>query len=79
MAEFRAGESRVLISTDVWARGLDVPQVSLIINYWGFHSTFYFHLDHATNLRLAKWIWRVEQSPLPRMTSPTTENSTSTE
>ncbi|POI33683.1 hypothetical protein CIB84_002564 [Bambusicola thoracicus] len=24
---------RVLISTDVWARGLDVPQVSLIINY----------------------------------------------
>lgn len=25
--------SRVLISTDVWARGLDVPQVSLIINY----------------------------------------------
>jgi len=33
MAEFRAGESRVLITTDVWARGLDVPQVSLIINY----------------------------------------------
>lgn len=25
--------SRVLICTDVWARGLDVPQVSLIINY----------------------------------------------
>ena len=23
----------MLISTDVWARGLDVPQVSLIINY----------------------------------------------
>merc|ERR1712007_403386 len=33
MAEFRAGESRVLITTDIWARGLDVPQVSLIINY----------------------------------------------
>lgn len=29
MAEFRAGTSRVLISTDVWARGLDVQQVSL--------------------------------------------------
>jgi len=33
MAEFRAGSSRVLISTDVWARGLDVQQVSLVINY----------------------------------------------
>jgi hypothetical protein len=27
MAEFREGNSRVLISTDVWARGLDVQQV----------------------------------------------------
>ncbi|CAG5089048.1 Oidioi.mRNA.OKI2018_I69.PAR.g12066.t1.cds [Oikopleura dioica] len=33
MREFRSGQTRVLISTDVWARGLDVPQVSLIINY----------------------------------------------
>uniref|UniRef100_A0A914H4C4 RNA helicase n=1 Tax=Globodera rostochiensis TaxID=31243 RepID=A0A914H4C4_GLORO len=33
MKSFRSGESRVLISTDVWARGLDVPQVSLVINY----------------------------------------------
>lgn len=33
MKEFRAGSSRVLISTDVWSRGLDVPQVSLVINY----------------------------------------------
>uniref|UniRef100_F6XF93 RNA helicase n=2 Tax=Ciona intestinalis TaxID=7719 RepID=F6XF93_CIOIN len=33
MKQFRSGESRVLICTDVWARGLDVPQVSLIINY----------------------------------------------
>lgn len=28
MGEFRSGRSRVLISTDVWARGLDVQQVS---------------------------------------------------
>eukprot|EP00993_Chasmostoma_nieuportense_P000902 NODE_1828_length_1365_cov_173.997577_g1736_i0.p1 GENE.NODE_1828_length_1365_cov_173.997577_g1736_i0~~NODE_1828_length_1365_cov_173.997577_g1736_i0.p1 ORF type:complete len:404 (-),score=110.31 NODE_1828_length_1365_cov_173.997577_g1736_i0:89-1300(-) len=33
MAEFRAGNSRVLITTDVWARGIDVQQVSLVINY----------------------------------------------
>jgi len=33
MKEFRGGETRVLISTDIWARGLDVPQVSLVINY----------------------------------------------
>jgi ATP-dependent RNA helicase len=33
MAEFRSGATRVLITTDVWARGLDVQQVSLVINY----------------------------------------------
>jgi len=33
MTEFRSGKSRVLIATDVWGRGLDVQQVSLVINY----------------------------------------------
>jgi ATP-dependent RNA helicase len=33
MNEFRAGNSRVLVTTDIWARGLDVHQVSLVINY----------------------------------------------
>ena len=33
MAEFRAGNARVLIATDIWGRGLDVQQVSLVINY----------------------------------------------
>ncbi|KAM0850153.1 hypothetical protein ACQ4PT_014015 [Festuca glaucescens] len=33
MSEFRGGSTRVLITTDVWARGLDVQQVSLVINY----------------------------------------------
>lgn len=33
MQEFRSGGSRVLITTDVWARGIDVQQVSLVINY----------------------------------------------
>lgn len=33
MAEFRNGKSRILITTDLLARGIDVPQVSLVINY----------------------------------------------
>ncbi|KAH9629219.1 hypothetical protein HF086_009609 [Spodoptera exigua] len=33
MKMFRSGQSRVLITTDVWARGIDVQQVSLVINY----------------------------------------------
>ena len=33
MGEFRQGGSRVLITTDVWARGIDVQNVSLVINY----------------------------------------------
>jgi len=33
MAEFRTGEVRVMISTDMLARGIDVQQVSLVINY----------------------------------------------
>lgn len=33
MQEFRHGQTRVLITTDVWARGIDVQQVSLVINY----------------------------------------------
>eukprot|EP00416_Gambierdiscus_australes_P021903 CAMPEP_0171058822 /NCGR_PEP_ID=MMETSP0766_2-20121228/2758_1 /TAXON_ID=439317 /ORGANISM="Gambierdiscus australes, Strain CAWD 149" /LENGTH=436 /DNA_ID=CAMNT_0011514161 /DNA_START=116 /DNA_END=1426 /DNA_ORIENTATION=+ len=33
MREFRSGSSRVLISTDLLARGIDVQQVSPVINY----------------------------------------------
>ncbi|XP_041482380.1 eukaryotic initiation factor 4A-I-like [Lytechinus variegatus] len=33
MKEFRTGSSRVLICTDLLARGIDVQQVSLVINY----------------------------------------------
>lgn len=33
MAKFRAAEARVLITTDIWGRGIDVQQVSLVINY----------------------------------------------
>jgi len=33
MRSFRVGESRVMIATDVIARGIDVQQVSVVINY----------------------------------------------
>jgi superfamily II DNA/RNA helicase len=33
MKDFRTGNIRVLISTDLLARGIDVQQVSLVINY----------------------------------------------
>jgi len=33
MKEFRSGSSRVLITTDLLARGIDVQQVSVVINY----------------------------------------------
>jgi len=33
MREFRTGTSRVLITTDLLARGIDIQQVSLVINY----------------------------------------------
>lgn len=33
MEDFRGGKTRVLISTDMLARGIDVQQVSLVLNY----------------------------------------------
>merc|ERR1719449_478015 len=33
MREFKSGSSRVLIATDIVARGIDVQQVSLVINF----------------------------------------------
>ncbi|KAA6323126.1 MAG: putative Eukaryotic initiation factor 4A-III, partial [Streblomastix strix] len=33
MDKFRRGEARVLITTDIWARGIDVSHVSLVVNY----------------------------------------------
>lgn len=33
MQNFREGKAKVLISTDVLSRGIDVPEVNLVINY----------------------------------------------
>lgn len=44
MDEFRSGQSRVLIATDVWGRGIDVQQVSLVINFdLPFNRELYIH------------------------------------
>jgi superfamily II DNA/RNA helicase len=37
MSEFRGGSTRVLITTDVWARGLDVQQASLVASFSSVH------------------------------------------
>jgi translation initiation factor 4A len=33
LSEFRSGASRILITTDLLARGIDIQQVSLVLNY----------------------------------------------
>jgi superfamily II DNA/RNA helicase len=44
MDDFRVGKVRVLISTDLLARGIDVQQVSLVINYeLPFQKENYIH------------------------------------
>ena len=44
MSEFRKGESRVLITTDLLARGIDVQGVSVVINYdIPFNKENYIH------------------------------------
>jgi len=44
MEEFRGGKARVLITTDILARGIDVQQVSLVINYdLPFEKETYIH------------------------------------
>ena len=43
MKEFRSGQSRVLITTDVWARGIDVQQVN-DNKYWARPIIYQF--DH---------------------------------
>ena len=40
MTEFRSGATRVLITTDVWARGLDVQQASFA-NFFSYLDVLY--------------------------------------
>ena len=44
MTEFRKGSSRVLITTDLLGRGIDIQQVNLVINYdLPTRKEFYIH------------------------------------
>ena len=43
MGEFHAGTTRVLITTDVWARALDVQQASLwFLSFFGSFTFLFF-------------------------------------
>ena len=33
LAEFKSGKARILIATDILSRGIDIQQISLVINY----------------------------------------------
>jgi ATP-dependent RNA helicase len=44
MSQFRSGKVRILLSTDLTARGIDVPSISLVINYdLPFERSQYIH------------------------------------
>ena len=57
---------RVLITTDVWARGIDVQQVSLVINYDLPAYVTYPHVDHnvltGTSRNRENYIHRIGRS-----------------
>ncbi len=40
---FRAGRIKVLVTTDIAARGLDIPGVGVVVNYDVPHNEFYVH------------------------------------
>ena len=41
---FRKGDAKVLITTNVLARGIDVQTVSMVVNYVSFLNTSHFPL-----------------------------------
>lgn len=68
MQEFRQGKSRVLITTDVWARGIDVAQVSLVfvlpfyVSYSRLTSGFPFRINYDLPTNRENYIHRIGRS-----------------
>ncbi|KAG6490482.1 hypothetical protein ZIOFF_051780 [Zingiber officinale] len=62
MAEFRSGATRVLITTDVWARGIDVQQARLFTKTWiyFFFVSLVINYDLPNNREL--YIHRIGRS-----------------
>ncbi|AQK76437.1 DEAD-box ATP-dependent RNA helicase 34 [Zea mays] len=56
MGEFRSGATRVLITTDVWARGLDVQQARILA---------FFYLNHLLYCWRMAWVSLVINYDLP--------------
>lgn len=61
MGEFRSGTTRVLITTDVWARGLDVQQASSfslqLKEVCVFHNYKIFFIQHSILQKLHLNVW----------------------
>ncbi|CAI0443907.1 unnamed protein product [Linum tenue] len=60
MKEFRDGTTRVLITTDVWARGLDVQQASFFLHVFFFFVSLVINYDLPNNREL--YIHRIGRS-----------------
>jgi len=68
MREFRSGSSRVLITTDLLARGIDVQQVSLVINY--DLPTNRENYIHRFTQVLTSWLHAMQRTALLRPFCP---------
>ena len=56
MKEFRTGATRVLITTDLLARGIDVQQVGLVINYeLPLKKEIYIHRSFDFKFKFLPW------------------------
>eukprot|EP00808_Paulinella_micropora_P003262 g80604.t1 len=68
MKAFQSGSSRVLITTDLLARGIDVQQVSLVINYdLPANRENYIHRIGRSAQRLKRCPWMLGISFLPKL------------